>query len=328
MSSGYHAHLPKQCALPCRLYLCMLQEVIINKTNREYKSDLFSKYFSDPANRNHLLSLYNAVNRTSYADEKGIRINTISTVLYHGFHNDLSFLYASTMNFYEHQSTVSQNMPLRDLLYSAHVYGPYAEKHGRKMYGSALLKIPRPQYCVFYNGKKDMPEKWESRLSEAYEGTGDVTAEIAVTNFNISWGKGYRILEDCPALKEYSWFVERTRVKMKDGKTSAEAVKEAIFEMPDEYEMKEYLKRLKEEHMLSLFEEFDDEAYIAAVHEDGRNEGREEGRTEERNKYIRRIFHMFTSEGMPASGAAARTAQLLGLPVSDVDRVLENTGNA
>ncbi|MCR5795621.1 MAG: hypothetical protein K6G61_09815 [Solobacterium sp.] len=304
----------------------------MNKTNREYKSRLFSKYFSDPANRKHLLSLYNAVNHTTYTDEKKIRINTIRTVLYHGFHNDLSFLFGSTMNLYEHQSTVSQNMPFRDLLYSSHVYGPYAEKHRRQIYGSALLRIPRPQYCVFYNGQQDMPEIWESRLSEAYESAGDVTAEIVVTHFNINWGKGYRILEDCPALKGYAWFVERTRVKMKDGKTSEEAVREAILEMPDEYEIKEYLKKLKEEQMLSLFEEFDDEAYIAAVREDGRNEGRaegkEEGRSEERNKYIHRICRMFTSEGMPASAAAARTAQLLGLQISDVNQVLGNIPNA
>ncbi len=300
----------------------MYQEVIMNKANREYKSRLFSMYFSDPANRKHLLSLYNAVNRTSYTDEKMIRLNTIRTVLYHGFHNDLSFLFGSTMNFYEHQSTVSQNMPFRDLLYSSHVYGPYAEKYRRQMYGSALLRIPRPQYAVFYNGKQDMPQKWESRLSEAYESAEDVTAEIVVTHFNINWGKGCRILEDCPALMGYAWFVERTRVKMKDGKTSEEAVREAIFEMPDEYEMKEYLKNLKEEHMLSLFEEFDDDAYIAAVREGGREEGKAEGRSEERNKYIHRIYHMFTGEGMPAPAAAARVAQMLGLPVNDVNRVL------
>ncbi len=89
-----------------------------------------------------------------------------------------------------------------------------------------------------------------------------------------------------------------------------------------------------------FFEEFDDEAYIAAVREDGRNEGRAEGREErraegiqegkiaERNRIICSIYRVLLSEGMPAPAASARIAQLLGLPVSEVCQALESITDA
>lgn len=43
-------------------------------------------------------------------------------------------------------------MPIRGFLYFAHLYEKYIERHKLNIYGSKLLKLPTPQYIVFYNG--------------------------------------------------------------------------------------------------------------------------------------------------------------------------------
>ena len=292
-----------------------------SKANREYKSDLFSGYFSDPANRKHLLSLYNAVNETAYTDEKKIELTTISTVLYNDFHNDLSFVFIFTMNSYEHQSTYCRNMPFRSLVYSSRMYGPYAAANEKKLYKDGLLKIPKPDFVIFYNGRKKMPEKWTEQLSDAYEHGEDITAEITVTWFNINYGKGYRILEDYPALKEYAWFVDAVRRKIKSGTDTEEAVAEAIREMPDDYEMKTYLKNLKEEHMQSIFEEFNDELYIQGLCEDAREEGIEKGI----NGIVRRVYRSFITKGLSEESAAEQTAEITDYSLSQIRQILNDS---
>ena len=87
--------------------------------NREYKDRLFTFIFGSEENRAWTLSLYNAVNGSDYTDEKQIQITTISTVLYLGMHNDVSFLISDDMNLYDQQSTFNPNMPLRKLQYAA-----------------------------------------------------------------------------------------------------------------------------------------------------------------------------------------------------------------
>ena len=86
--------------------------------NREYRSSIFAMLFQD---RKELLQLYNALNGTDYQDYENITINTLendgvpSGILMKRT-NDVSFVFRSYLNLYEHQSTVCGNMPLRLLL--------------------------------------------------------------------------------------------------------------------------------------------------------------------------------------------------------------------
>ena len=51
---------------------------------------------------------------------------------------------------YEHQASLNPNMPLRDLLYIARQYEKYVKR--KSLYADRLLKIPTPNFVVFYNG--------------------------------------------------------------------------------------------------------------------------------------------------------------------------------
>ena len=86
---------------------------------RTYKDRLFRMIFKDKA---EFLTLYNALNGTSYDDPEELKITTLEHAVYIGMKNDLSFLLDMHLPLYEHQSSHNPNMPLRDLLYVASIY--------------------------------------------------------------------------------------------------------------------------------------------------------------------------------------------------------------
>ena len=83
------------------------------KANRKYKDTVFRMLFSD---RKNLLSLYNAVNGTTYDNPSMLEIVTLENAVYIGMKNDLSFIVNTNLFLYEHQSTYSPNAPLRFLI--------------------------------------------------------------------------------------------------------------------------------------------------------------------------------------------------------------------
>ncbi len=146
--------------------------------NREYKSSLFARIFSEPE---AALSLYNSLNGSNYDDPSGLEINTIESVLYIGWKNDVSFLIGSDMNLYEHQATWNPNMPLRGLFYFADLYRGYVSSRSLDIYAGVPLKLPAPRYTVFYNGTREEPESLELRLSSLFMKKDGVRAEEAAS---------------------------------------------------------------------------------------------------------------------------------------------------
>lgn len=72
--------------------------------------------------KENLLSLYNAVNGTTYTDTENLEITTLKDAVYMNYKNDVSFVFDFELNLYEHQSTINPNMPLRNLIYVTRVY--------------------------------------------------------------------------------------------------------------------------------------------------------------------------------------------------------------
>lgn len=87
--------------------------------DRKYKDTVFRMIFRD---KKELLSLYNAVNNSSYEKEEDLQIVTLENAVYMNVKNDLAFLIDFHLYLYEHQSTYNPNMPLRDLLYISKEY--------------------------------------------------------------------------------------------------------------------------------------------------------------------------------------------------------------
>ncbi len=89
------------------------------KHARNTKDRVFRLLFRE---KKELLSLYNAVNNTSYDNPDDLTVTTLENAIYITMKNDLSFLLYDNMMLYEHQSTDNPNIPLRDLFYVSSLY--------------------------------------------------------------------------------------------------------------------------------------------------------------------------------------------------------------
>ncbi|MDR1811679.1 MAG: Rpn family recombination-promoting nuclease/putative transposase, partial [Candidatus Fibromonas sp.] len=125
------------------------------KTNRKYKSSVFTALFSEKEN---LLELYNAIENTNYGKDTDIVITTLEDALFMEQLNDISFVINGKMVvLIEHQSTINQNMPLRGLIYVSRVYELILGN--RSLYREKAIPIPKPEIIVLYNGTGYMPDK-------------------------------------------------------------------------------------------------------------------------------------------------------------------------
>jgi hypothetical protein len=118
----------------------------------------------------------------------------------------------------EHQSTLSHNLPLRILLYLAEVYKKIVDR--KSLYKGALVKIPKPEFIVLYNGKAEAPDKWEERLSDAFiatEGDTKISLDLVVTVYNINKGRNPELLGRSEHLAGYAEFVAEVRESEKQG---------------------------------------------------------------------------------------------------------------
>ena len=245
--------------------------------SREYKDRLFSFIFGSPGNEAWTLSLYNAVNGTSYGDPSTVEINTIREALYLGMHNDVSFLIADEVSVYEQQSTYNPNMPLRMMQYAGNLYERYVVGRGLNKYGERLLRLPVPRLVVFYNGQKDKPDESVLRLSDSFPEGAVSDIEVRVRMVNINEGRSPELLAACSPLREYSWLVARVREAVAAGTDVGDAVDRAITAMPKEFEIKSFLEEHRAEVVGMLLTEYDEAKAMELFRAEGHKEGRAEG---------------------------------------------------
>mgnify|MGYP001075298897 FL=1 len=233
-----------------------------NKVNRNYKDTVFRMLFQD---RENLLSLYNAVNGTAYEDVDGLMITTLQDAVYMNYKNDVSFVFDFTLSIYEHQSTVNQNMPLRDLIYVSKVL--QGQMKDQDIYSSRQIKLPTPKFVVFYNGTDEQPEKQTLRLSDAYEKQlEEVELELTVTVYNINYGHNQKLLEACQTLKEYAQYVAAVREYAKE-MPLAEAVESAVDSCIRQGILADFLRKNRAEAIeMSIFE-YDEEKHLKSERE-------------------------------------------------------------
>ena len=192
--------------------------------NRNYKSSVFSMLYEDKAN---VMDLYNAIYDEKCTNPDDIEINTLSGEdgveggVFAKFKNDLSFVFGSFLNLFEHQSTINGNMPLRMLIYGTKLI--LKSIPTRYLYRDTAVKIPSPRFVVFYNGTKDADAQKEYKLSEQYAVKDENPAlDLRIMVYNINTDKGCKILEQSRTLREYSLFVEKTRTAMTGLKEDAQ----------------------------------------------------------------------------------------------------------
>ena len=251
-----------------------------NDVTRNHKDSLFQLAFRD--NKEAALSLYNAVNGSHHTDASQLKFELLDRGIFMRMENDNGFILDQVLGLYEHQSTLNPNMPLRGFLYCADIYKGMIDRH-RLLYGSKLIKIPLPQYIVFYNGVQDMGgERKLLRLSDAFEKEDpnhgyEWTAEM----ININYGHNEELLNSCKLLKDYSYFVQKVRDYACDMERH-DAIMKVMDECIEAGIFKEVLQKYREEILRMSFWEFDEEEYKEYLISEAReNTERERKRADE-----------------------------------------------
>ncbi len=249
--------------------------------NRLYKDRLFCKLFGDPEHKDSLLSLFNALNGTSYDNPDDLEINTLEDSLWLGMKNDVSCIIEEYMTLFEQQASVNKNMPTRGLMYFSKLLENYFQGDSARLYSRNVVKIPAPKYFVLYNGIEEVPDVEKLRLSDAFmieDKSGDF--EWTATVININPGHNEKILEACKMLKDYSLLVAKINELRYDKGNLENAVKTAVEYCIENDVLSEYLSKHKAEVIGMILADYDAEAVKQVIADESREEGRAEGLAE------------------------------------------------
>ena len=252
------------------------------KTNRNYKDSVFVDLFArDITAKENFISLYNALHGTNLdAETTEIQPVMLERVLYMKYYNDIAMLIdGKIVILIEHQSTINKNMPFRFLEYIARIYEKITTKDEK--FGRKLVKLPVPEFYVFYNGKDDYPTESIMKLSDAFMELDDklrnqlensnYPLEISVKVININVDKENPILKRCEALKQYSEFIEQVRFNIEND--VPEPLTNAIKQSIKNGFLSDYLNRKSTEVQNMLLAEYDYDTDIAVQRRESFEEG-------------------------------------------------------
>lgn len=282
--------------------------------NRTYKSTLFIMLFQD---KNNLLELYNAVSGKHYTDPGVLEINTLENAIYMTVKNDISFLIDGRLSLYEHQSTYNPNLPLRFLIYISRLYSRMTRNEN--LYGTKIIRIPPPEFLIFYNGKEELPDQTELNLSDMYYKTENSRAglELTAVMLNISGKHNRKLKEACRTLREYAIYTDKVR-KYVEAMELADAVERAIQECIAGGVLKDFLEKHRAEAKeMSIFE-YDQEKHMRQEREEAWAEGHSTGLKEGRAAGL--------EEGRAAGLEEARLSMIIqmlkiGMTEDEISRV-------
>jgi len=256
----------------------------MENVNEKHKDTVFTFLFSNPA---LLRELYSAIEGITLPPDVPIDINTLSDVLFRRQRNDISFLLNNRLIvLIEHQSTINDNMPLRCLMYVEKLYELITDSEDK--FKRKLIKIPKPEFIVLYNGTDPYPDYKELRLSDAFMKTDkikiDLPLELVVQVYNINKGRNQEILSKSRTLDSYSRFIDKIREYQKEYQKKYNEKKEILdkaFRSAIKYciknnILKDFFRKHGSEVLNMLYAEYDPEVEMRVVREEALEDGREE----------------------------------------------------
>ena len=307
-------------------------QILQEKTNRNYKDSVFVDLFArDITAKENFISLYNALHETNLdVETTDVQPVMLERVLYMKYYNDIAMLIdGKIVILIEHQSTINKNMPFRFLEYIARIYEKITTKDEK--FGRKLVKLPVPEFYVFYNGKDDYPTESVMKLSDAFmqlDGDNKLRNQFENTNYpleisvkviNINVDKENPILKRCEALKEYSEFIEQVRFNIENEipEPFTTAIKEAI----KKGFLSDYLNRKSTEVQNMLLAEYDYDTDIAVQRREAFDDGLSQGRNEGISIGLSQAKIETAKNALTMNLSIEQVATLTGLSVEEIEKL-------
>ena len=294
----------------------------------KYKDRVFRMIFGYEKYKENLLELFNALNDTNYTNPDDLEINTLDDVFYMKMKNDVSCIIDNRIAVYEHQSTWSYNMPLRGFRYTAELYNKLIYEQDLDVYRRKMIKIPTPQYVVFYNGIERRAEKEILRLSDSFimpcsEGEYEWTATV----YNINDGHNKDLMNKCKILQEYATMVAKIREFRQKGCDLDMAIEEAIEYCLLYDVLKDFLLEHKSEVADMLRMEYDEARTMNHLKEDYYEEGVKDGKMRGEAIGVMKAKVSLICRNLSAGITAEQIAEFMGEDISFVRKVCDEIGD-
>jgi hypothetical protein len=180
------------------------------------------------------------------------------------------------------------------------------------LYRQKLVKVPKPEFIVLYNGDQDCPDMEVQKLTDAFEDVDVPNAlELNVRVYNINKGHNADMLRKSKALRDYSVFISMVKDHRKSGESLEKSFNEVINYSIKNGIMKNFLQTHASEVINMLLTEWNMDDALDVRYEEGIETGKEIGietgieigekrRQSDKEEYVRRL----KSKGMPPSDIA------------------------
>ncbi len=215
---------------------------------REIKSTLFTRLFSIRKNALLLYQTLHPEDVTATVDD--VKIVTLEAILTDKIYNDLGIrIKDKLIILIEHQSTWSENIVVRIFLYIAQTFNEFIHEHDLDVYGSAKIKLPKPEAYVVYTGDRKSCPKVLSLNKLFWDGDEDYAVDVRV--------KVLRDGKDGDILNQYVLFTKALAEQVKIYGPTRKAVREAIRICKKRNILREFLQSREKEVvdiMITLFD--------------------------------------------------------------------------
>ena len=226
------------------------------KANREYKSSVFSLLFGDA---DSFIELYAVLTGKELPQGTRVELAALPDVLFMNRKNDVAFILEDTIAVVIQQSTITENMALQLLLYLARAYEFIVADES--IYKERMIKIPRPEFIVLYNGADPFPNEKTLRLSDVYKTSDKPDSgrylELSVRVVNINKGFNTKIIEGSTNLSGYVELISIVRENLINKMQLKDAVTKAVNDCIAQGILVEFLNRNSEKVINMLMAEFD-----------------------------------------------------------------------
>ena len=135
-----------------------LMEASEDRINRNIKDSVFCNLFGKPE---YLIQLYRVLHpEDKETQAEDLTIVTLSNIIVRAIYNDLGFLAGNRLLvLVEAQSSWSENIVVRFLMYLGETYRRYIEKNDLDLYTTKKVELPKPElYVVYIGDRKKRPE--------------------------------------------------------------------------------------------------------------------------------------------------------------------------
>ena len=228
------------------------------KGKRNYKDSVFRMLFD---NKEAAIELLNALNDTDYDMNTEVVFTTLEDVLYSDIKNDIGFIIDNRhMVLTEHQSTICENMPVRQLQYIGRSYETVIDSVN--LYGSKLVDLPIPEFYVVYTGNKPWNKEY-LKLTDSFKGSiPQNSMELVVKVIDLKYNEDNEVLKKSMLLRGYSLLLKYINDYMDEGISKAAAIKMGVERCLKENILSDFLKSNSAEVGSMLFDNISREEFI------------------------------------------------------------------